>query len=68
MTLLGLAVWVISLFVFLTGVPLLVNRDLSMREALWGVAFYTFISLGLLYGGWRALMAARKISRLDSNG
>jgi hypothetical protein len=62
MTLLGLLVWTTALFVFLTAVPLLVNRDLSTTEALSGVSVYTLLSAAMVYGGWRIFAAARKIA------
>lgn len=62
MTLLGMLVWTLSLFVFLIGVPLLVNRELSMAESLGGVFLYTALSAALAYGGWRIFVAARKMA------
>jgi hypothetical protein len=50
----------VSLFVFLVGVPLLVNRDLSRWEQVCGTLLYTGVALAIGYTAWRAFGAARK--------
>lgn len=59
--LLSATLWILSLLVFLTGMPLLVNRSLSPIEGACGMLFYTLISLGLVHVGWRIMTAARRI-------
>lgn len=62
LTLLGLLLSVVSLFVFLVGVPLLVNHSLTRWEQVCGMLLYTTISLAIGYTAWRAFAAARKVS------
>jgi hypothetical protein len=57
---LGLFLSALSLFVFLVGVPLLVNRSLTVVEGVCGMLLYTTFSLALAYAAWRAFAAAHK--------
>ena len=60
---LGMIVWALAVLVFLIGVPLLVNRDLTPAESIGGVLLYTSIALALGYGGWRLFVSARGMTR-----
>jgi hypothetical protein len=62
MTVLALVIWLIALVVFLTGFTMLAKQDISLAESIAAIVFFSAISIGLFYGGWRLIKWARCMS------